>query len=89
MEELYEVGGVPAVQRLLLREGLLHGDCLTVTGKTLAENLDELPDLTARAKDHLSRQRSDQANRASANSLWQPGDRRRGGKDYGQRGLAL
>jgi dihydroxy-acid dehydratase len=46
MEELYEVGGVPAVQRLLLKEGLLHGDCLTVTGKTLAENLEELPDLT-------------------------------------------
>jgi dihydroxy-acid dehydratase len=45
MEELYEVGGVPAVQKLLLREGLLHGDCLTVTGKTLAENLEELPDL--------------------------------------------
>ncbi|HXF64709.1 MAG TPA: dihydroxy-acid dehydratase [Caldilineaceae bacterium] len=45
MEELYEVGGVPAVQRLLLREGLLHGDCLTVTGKTLAENLADLPDL--------------------------------------------
>jgi dihydroxy-acid dehydratase len=46
MEDLYEVGGVPAVQRLLLKEGLLHGDCLTVTGKTLAENLEELPDLT-------------------------------------------
>jgi dihydroxy-acid dehydratase len=45
MEELYEVGGVPAVQKLLLREGLLHGDCLTVTGKTLAENLEDLPDL--------------------------------------------
>jgi dihydroxy-acid dehydratase len=47
MEELGEVGGVPAVQKLLLREGLLHGDCLTVTGKTLAENLAELPDLQA------------------------------------------
>ena len=45
MEELYEVGGVPAVQKLLLREGLLHGDCLTVTGKTMAENLESLPDL--------------------------------------------
>ncbi|GIV78458.1 MAG: dihydroxy-acid dehydratase [Litorilinea sp.] len=45
MEDLYEVGGVPAVQRLLLKEGLLHGDCLTVTGKTLEENLAELPDL--------------------------------------------
>ena len=47
MEELYEVGGVPAVQRLLLRAGMLHGDCMTVTGKTLAENLAELPDLSA------------------------------------------
>lgn len=40
MEDLYEVGGVPAVQKLLLSEGLLHGDCMTVTGKSLAENLD-------------------------------------------------
>ncbi len=45
MEELGEVGGVPGVQKLLLREGLLHGDCMTVTGKTLAENLEELPAL--------------------------------------------
>ena len=33
-------GGVPAVLQLLLKEGLVHGDCLTVTGKTLAENLE-------------------------------------------------
>jgi dihydroxy-acid dehydratase len=45
MEDLWEVGGVPAVMRLLLREGLLHGGCLTVTGKTIAENLADLPDL--------------------------------------------
>ncbi len=45
MNDLYEVGGVPAVQRLLLREGYLHGDCMTVTGKTVAENLEEMPDL--------------------------------------------
>ena len=45
MEELGDVGGVPGVQKLLMREGLLHGDCLTITGKTLAENLAELPDL--------------------------------------------
>jgi dihydroxy-acid dehydratase len=45
MEELGAVGGVPGVQKLLLREGLLHGNCLTVTGKTVAENLEELPDL--------------------------------------------
>ncbi|TXB60556.1 dihydroxy-acid dehydratase [Phaeodactylibacter luteus] len=40
MQDLYEVGGVPAVMKLLLEEGLLHGDCLTVTGKTIAENLE-------------------------------------------------
>ena len=45
MEDLYEVGGVPAVQKMLLREGFLHGDCMTVTGKTLAENLETVPDL--------------------------------------------
>jgi len=45
MEDLYNVGGVPAVQKLLLREGFLDGSCLTVTGKTLEENLEGLPDL--------------------------------------------
>lgn len=45
MEDLWQVGGVPAVMKLLLEHGLLHGDCLTVTGKTLAENLAELPGL--------------------------------------------
>ncbi len=45
MEDLCHVGGVPAVQKLLLKEGLLAGDCLTVTGKTLAENLESLPGL--------------------------------------------
>ncbi len=45
MEDLYKVGGVPAVQKMLLREGLLKGDCLTVTGKTLAENIEDAKDL--------------------------------------------
>ncbi|WP_310381081.1 dihydroxy-acid dehydratase [Flavobacterium sp.] len=45
MEDLHEVGGVPAVMKYLLKEGLLHGNCLTVTGKTLAENLANVPDL--------------------------------------------
>ncbi|MDQ1914835.1 dihydroxy-acid dehydratase [Paenibacillus sp. GD4] len=47
MQDLNEIGGVPGVMKLLLAEGLLHGECLTVTGKTLAENLSEaesLPD---------------------------------------------
>ncbi|MDG5767767.1 dihydroxy-acid dehydratase [Balneolales bacterium ANBcel1] len=46
MEDLYDIGGVPAVQKLLIKEGFLHGDCLTVTGKTLEENLEELPGLS-------------------------------------------
>ncbi|MDT8861858.1 dihydroxy-acid dehydratase [Alkalihalobacillus sp. MEB130] len=46
MEDLSKVGGVPAVMKLLLEKGLLHGDCLTVTGKTLEENLAEVPHLT-------------------------------------------
>ncbi len=40
MEDLFKVGGVPAVMKLLLAEGLLHGDCLTVTGKSIADNLE-------------------------------------------------
>jgi len=39
MEDLHAVGGVPAVMKMLLKEKMLHGDCLTVTGKTIAENL--------------------------------------------------
>jgi dihydroxy-acid dehydratase len=45
MEDLHQYGGVPAVMKYLLKNGLLHGDCLTVTGKTIAENLKAAPDL--------------------------------------------
>jgi dihydroxy-acid dehydratase len=45
MQDLFRVGGVSAVMKMLLREGFLHGDCLTVTGKTLAENLEDAPEL--------------------------------------------
>lgn len=45
MQDLYEHGGIPSVMKYLLKQGLLHGDCLTVTGKTLAENLENVPDL--------------------------------------------
>jgi dihydroxy-acid dehydratase len=50
MEDLFEVGGVPAVQKLMLREGLLDGNCLTVTGRTLAENVAEAADLAVGQK---------------------------------------
>lgn len=39
MEDLFEVGGVPAVMKLMLEQGILHRDCMTVTGKTIGENL--------------------------------------------------
>jgi dihydroxy-acid dehydratase len=45
MEDLHKYGGVPAVMKYLLSKGLLHGDCLTVTGKTVTENLADAPDL--------------------------------------------
>jgi dihydroxy-acid dehydratase len=45
MEDLHKVGGVPAVMKYLLAEGLLDGGCLTVTGGTLADNLADLPGL--------------------------------------------
>jgi dihydroxy-acid dehydratase len=47
MEDLHLVGGTPAVMKYLLSKGLLDGSCLTVTGKTLAENLANVPDLKA------------------------------------------
>lgn len=45
MKHLHDVGGVPAVMKMLYEEGLLHGDCITVTGKTIAENLQSAPSL--------------------------------------------
>src|SRR5436190_7710511 len=47
MEDLHRVGGVPGVMKMLLEGGLLHGDCLTVAGKTVRENLKNLPCLAA------------------------------------------
>src|SRR5437773_6259778 len=45
MHDLHQYGGVPAVMKYLLKNGLLFGDCLTVTGKTIAENLEGVPEL--------------------------------------------
>ncbi|MEP7320289.1 MAG: dihydroxy-acid dehydratase [Saprospiraceae bacterium] len=45
MQDLHEIGGTPAVMKMLLEAGRLHGDCMTVTGKTLAENLVDVPSL--------------------------------------------
>ncbi|MDI9862092.1 dihydroxy-acid dehydratase [Flectobacillus roseus] len=45
MEDMLSIGGVPALMKYLLKEGYLHGDCMTVTGKTIAENLADVPEL--------------------------------------------
>jgi dihydroxy-acid dehydratase len=50
MSELIEIGGIEPLMKTLLNEGLLHGDCLTVTGNTLAENLKDVPDYPATQK---------------------------------------
>ena len=42
--DLHKAGGIPQVMKMLLNEGLLHGNCLTITGKTIAENLADIPD---------------------------------------------
>ena len=48
---LHAVGGIPLILKMLLREGLLHGECLTVTGRTLAENLADIPDTPPKGQD--------------------------------------
>jgi dihydroxy-acid dehydratase len=45
MEDLHNIGGIPTVMKYALQQGWLHGDCLTCTGKTLAENLADVPEL--------------------------------------------
>lgn len=51
MEDLHNIGGIPLVMKYLLQKGFLHGHCLTVTGKTIAENLESVPDLDFSAQD--------------------------------------
>jgi dihydroxy-acid dehydratase len=51
MQDLHQHGGIPAVMKYLLEKGLLHGECLTVTGKTLAENLKDIPAIDFKKQD--------------------------------------
>lgn len=51
MQDLHQHGGLPAVLKYLLEQGMLHGDCLTVTGKTLAENLADIPAVDFQTQD--------------------------------------
>ncbi len=49
--DLHQAGGIPQVMKMLLKAGILHGDCMTVTGKTVAENLEKIPDAPAATQD--------------------------------------
>lgn len=51
MEDVHSIGGLPSILKYLLKKGFLHGDCLTVTGKTLAENLADAADLNFENQD--------------------------------------
>jgi dihydroxy-acid dehydratase len=51
MQELHQHGGIPAVMKYLLKQGLLHGHCLTVTGKTIAENLENIAPINFSTQD--------------------------------------
>ncbi|HVI49156.1 MAG TPA: dihydroxy-acid dehydratase [Chitinophaga sp.] len=54
MEDLHNIGGIPLVMKYLLKQGRLHGHCMTVTGKTIAENLDSIPDIDFGAQDIIT-----------------------------------
>ncbi len=84
MENVHDVGGVPAVMKYMLAEGLLHGDCMTVTGKTIAENLAALPSLTEGQTVIAPRQQPDTGHRPPAHPRRQPRRRRRCRKNHGQ-----
>jgi len=51
MDEVLAIGGVPAIMKYLLKKGYIHGDCLTISGKTVAENLENVPDLDFETQD--------------------------------------
>lgn len=51
MEDLYTIGGIPAIMKYLLNHGLLHGECMTVTGKSIEENLQEIPEVNFNTQD--------------------------------------
>ena len=77
MKDLYEIGGVPVLMKALLDGGYLHGDCITVTGKTIAENLKDVrvPDRPGRDPPDLE---PDLADRRRGRAQGQPGA---GGRD--------
>ncbi len=86
-EDLHDVGGIPAVMKMLLEEGLLDGDCMTVTGKTIEENLQDLPGLNSGQQIVKPLSHSDQEDRAYSNSARQSGSGWSRAKITGKEGL--
>ena len=89
MEDLQNAGGIPAVMKMLLAEGALHGDCLTVTGKTVAENLKDLPGLTPGQQIVHRILKAIEASRPYSDPAGQSCARRRRCQDHRERGPAV
>ena len=89
-EDLHAVGGTPAVMKYLLERGFLHGDCMTVTGRTLAENLAERRAAEAGQADHSARiEKPGAAARPHPHPARQSRARRIGREDHRQGGRAV
>ena len=89
MAELVRIGGLTPLMKRLLDHGLLHGDALTVTGRTLAENLAGTRRLPAGAGRGPRLRRAGEAREPSGRAARQPGARRRRGQDQRQGGRAV
>ena len=89
MWELVQIGGIMPLMKMLLGNGLLHGDCMTVSGKTLKENLEKVEDYPSGADNHPRIQGSDQAQQPSCRALWESGPGRRRCQIFRQRRATL
>ena len=89
MAELIAIGGIQPLMKRLLDQGLLHGDCLTVTGKTLAENLAEVEDYPDGQDIVHDFNDPDQSGESSRHPAWKSGARRRRRQDLRERRSAV
>ncbi len=89
MSELVAIGGIQPMMKTLLDAGLLHGDCLTVTGKTVAENLAAVTALPVRPANHPAPGQPHQKGQPPRHPPRQPGPARRGRENHRQGGHPL
>ena len=89
MSELIDIGGIRPLMKMLLDEGLLHGGCMTVTGRTLADNLAGVRPYPGRPGDRPAAVESDQARQPPGGAVRQPGARRRRREDHRPRRAAF